>query len=87
MFYATPTGAIRAVSYEDTPTFRVLKTIELFQWPTLTTPGPARTYDVSRDAKRFLMIKEGDGRSNAQLASISVVLNWVEELKAKLPSK
>lgn len=76
-----------AVSFDDTTTFKILKTVKLFDWPTLATPGPARTYDVSRDGQRFLMIREGDvDRPNAQALSISVVLNWVEELKAKLPS-
>jgi hypothetical protein len=77
-----------AVSFTDTPTFKILKTVKLFDWPTLATPGPGRTYDVSRDGQRFLMIKEGDAsRPNASAMSISVVLHWVEELKGKLPSK
>jgi len=86
LFYATMSGAIMAVSFDDTQAFKVLKTVKLFDWPSISVPGPARTYDVSRDGQRFLMIKEGDaGRPNAPSATISVVLNWVEELKAKLP--
>ncbi len=35
----------------------------------------------------FLMIKEGTADGNAPLPSMTVVLNWTEELKAKLPVK
>jgi serine/threonine-protein kinase len=46
-----------------------------------------RSYDISRDGKRFPMIKfdEGADSSNAPpLPSVHVVLNWVEELKARV---
>ena len=48
--------------------------------------GRSRTYDVSRDGQRFLMIKENAGSSegNAPPASMIVVQNWFEELKAKV---
>ncbi len=46
-------------------------------------------YDVSRDGQKFLMIK--DAPSGGERASapdnLVVVLNWVEELKARVPSK
>lgn len=39
-------------------------------------------YDVSPDGQRFVMIKDelGSGRLN-------IVLNWFEELKARVPTK
>ena len=41
-----------------------------------------RTYDVSPDGKRFLMIKDASTPSQASApTSIVVVRNWVEELK------
>jgi hypothetical protein len=43
---------------------------------------PGRTYDLSPDGKRFLMIKQaaqnGGDASNSQLV---VVLNWTDELR------
>jgi hypothetical protein len=47
--------------------------------------GTHRTYDLSPDGQRFLMIKENAGSSegNAPPASMIVVQNWFEELKAK----
>jgi hypothetical protein len=46
--------------------------------------GLARTSDVSRD-ERFLMIKENDARANdrSPSSSIVVVVNWLQELRAR----
>jgi hypothetical protein len=51
--------------------------------------GTNRTYDVSPDGQRFLMIKEnaGSGERDAPPASMVVVQNWFEELKAKVAGK
>ena len=47
-----------------------------------------RDYDVSPDGKRFLMLKEhAAGGAGAATASMIVVLDWVEELKARVPGK
>jgi serine/threonine-protein kinase len=45
--------------------------------------GQGRTYDVTRDGQRFLMIREGS--TDAAAAKIIVVQNWTEELKRLLP--
>ena len=76
-----------AVPIETTPTFSQGTAVKLFDWPTIAVPGLARTYDVSRDGQRFLMIKEPGTDQGAALATISVVVNWGEELKGKLPKK
>jgi serine/threonine-protein kinase len=48
-----------------------------------------RAYDVSEDGQRFLMIKEVDAARSADedLASMVLVMNWVEELQARLPGR
>ncbi len=47
-----------------------------------------RTYDVSRDGQRFLMIKESaGGTESAPPPSLVVVQNWLEELKRLVPAK
>ena len=46
-----------------------------------------RAYDVSPDGQRFLMIKDDAERSAAPpLATMVVVLDWLQELKARLPT-
>jgi serine/threonine-protein kinase len=47
--------------------------------------GEGRTYDVSPDGRRFLMIKESDGDASAP-RNIVLVQNWTEELKRLVPS-
>jgi hypothetical protein len=43
-----------------------------------------RTYDVSADGRRFLMIKQGGG-DEAAPRNLVVVQNWFEELKRVVP--
>ncbi len=54
-----------------------------------TTRGyDLRSYDVSADGQRFLMLKETAGASAAApLPPMTVVLNWIEELKSRVPAK
>ena len=49
--------------------------------------GAGRSYDISPDGQRFLMIKEGGADGTAAPASIIVVQHWVEELKRLVPTK
>jgi hypothetical protein len=44
--------------------------------------GAARAYDVSADDQRFLTIKSESGNEREE---VRVVLNWLEELKQKVP--
>ena len=48
-----------------------------------------RFYDISRDGQRFVLIKDPPqtNQAAAQGQSLVVVLNWVEELKAKAGAK
>jgi serine/threonine-protein kinase len=48
-------------------------------------PGSERGYDVAPDG-RFVMI-ENEPNGNTTSASIVVVLNWTEELRARMPAK
>ena len=46
------------------------------------------SYDVSPDGRRFLMIKEGGVTDPLSVRQeLIVVLNWLEELKARVPTK
>jgi serine/threonine-protein kinase len=53
------------------------------------TPQTGRTYDVSGDDKRFLLIKDAPLTSSSAPppSQLVVVLNWLEELKARVPAK
>ncbi|MGH9256636.1 MAG: hypothetical protein ACRD3C_18910, partial [Vicinamibacterales bacterium] len=44
----------------------------------------ARSYDISPDGKRFLLIEAPN--TGTQAAALTVVLNWTEELKRLAPN-
>jgi hypothetical protein len=46
---------------------------------------PYRTYDLSPDGKQFLFIEETTPPTQV-FSRINVVVNWFEELKAKVPA-
>ena len=48
-------------------------------------PNPARHYDVSRDGRRFLMLKERATDVTATPASLIVVQHWFEDLDVRMP--
>ena len=84
-------SALMAAAVQLTPTFSFGNPTALFESPTLLLDGRSvgtmtgRTYDVARDG-RFLMIKKnaGSSESKAPPASMIVVQNWFEELKARV---
>ena len=46
-----------------------------------------RTYDISPDGQRFLMMKEGGGSEQATAPiNLIVVQNWDQELKRLVPT-
>jgi Tol biopolymer transport system component len=88
-------SSIMAVTVQLTPTFTTGTPTKLFDAPSIrldgrftTDGGTRRAFDVSRDGQRFLMIKENavSSEGSALPASMIVVQNWLEELKAKLPA-
>ncbi len=83
LFYLGRGGAMMSASIEGGSTFRAGTPIQLFEGRYLAFGAAAgRSYDVSPDGQRFLMIKAG-GASDETSAprSIIVVQNWFEELK------
>jgi len=83
LFYVTAVG-LMTVPIETTTAFSIGKARKLLDdryfFGSVYFQG--RTYDISPDGRRFLMIKPvaevGDDSSNSQVV---VVLNWTEELK------
>lgn len=49
------------------------------------TPNLGRTYDVSPDGHRFLMIKELIRDTSGPAPQLNIVLNWLDELKQRVP--
>ena len=94
LFYLAPKGALMGVRVElvrhgGRPRRRPssMGSTCLAEHP-CGAPFLTRTYDVSPDGKRFLMIKDAGVVAPAVApASIVVVQNWPEELKRLVPTK
>ena len=86
LFYLSSAGALMRVGVERGPTWAASTPTKLLNEGYFTVPGgnPGRTYDVSPDGQRFLMIKAG-GSDQAAAPQIVVVQNWFEELTRLVP--
>ena len=91
LFYLAPTGALMRVGVERGDTWAATVPVQLLEARYFTGTSRAalgRTYDVSPDGRRFLMIKPDAGEdSTAAPTSLVVVQNWFEELKRLVPTK
>jgi DNA-binding winged helix-turn-helix (wHTH) protein/Tol biopolymer transport system component len=86
LFYRDFDGAMLAASVALTPTFAPGPVVKLFESANYFGSGSSlsgRTYDLSLDGSRFLMIKQQVTPGEA--ATLVVVLNWFEELKRLVP--
>ena len=78
LFFVNRTS-IMAVTVQLTPTFSAGNPTKLFDAPSILLDGrfigtgTQRTYDVSRDGQRFLMIKENAGSSEGNAPPASMI--------------
>ena len=75
-----------AVPVKTQPSFELGKPQLLFEAPYQQSTVNGALYDVSRDGQRFLMLKPVASEA-AAATQITVVQNWFEELKQKVPVK
>jgi serine/threonine-protein kinase len=89
LFYRDPNGAVMSVPVGPGATWSMGAPVQLFEGTSFLVAGSltfnARTYDVSPDGRRFLMIKNVEGPATSSQARIVFVQNWFEELKVKVP--
>jgi serine/threonine-protein kinase len=82
--------ALMAATVQTKPAFSVGNPTRLFDAQSRILDGrllgnTGRTFDVSRDGQRFLMLKDTADAADSALPSIVVVQNWFEELLARVP--
>jgi protein kinase-like protein/WD40 repeat protein len=89
LFYVSPTGGVMRINVPHGSIPSATSPVLLLNKGYLTvTPGnTGRSYDVSRDGQRFLMIKEGIPNENAARPQIVVVQHFDQELKRLVPAK
>jgi serine/threonine-protein kinase len=85
LFYVDLAGALMSASIELSPSPSLGRVTKLFDWDRPPRGPSGRTYDVSPVDGRFLMIERAAGSGGT--IEISVVLNWMEELKRLVPVK
>ena len=90
LFYLAPGGELMAVPVQTEPTFAPGNGEVVFEGPYLEvgieTGSSVRTYDISPDGQRFLMIKQdAQAEDGSPPAEITVVLNWHQELLERVP--
>jgi serine/threonine-protein kinase len=93
LFYIAPSGGVQndptnrvdgmltAVPIEPGVEFRFGAGVPLFNVGRYVAAGHTRSYDVSRDRKRFLFLRQ---QTLSTTPDVVVVINWFEELKARM---
>ena len=89
LLYVSPAGALMRIGVERAPSWAATTPTQLIKEGYFTISGVyiARTYDVSPDGQRFLMIKNSGADQTAAPPSLIVVQHWGEELKRLVPVK
>src|SRR5258705_5585545 len=90
LFYVALTGALMRVGVERAPSWAATTPTLLVKERPFSNPIAriGRTYDISSDGQRFLMINEdGGSEQTAAPPQIIVVQHWIEELKRLVPTK
>ena len=83
LFYLSRGGELMAVRVQTEPSFAPGNAQVVFGGRTLA-PALGRSYDISPDGKRFLMIKEPT--RDASSTEIILVQNWFQELERLVPT-
>ena len=83
LFFLDASGALFAAEIQTSGAFSTGNPRKILDGRFFTDAG-GRTYDVSRDGQRFLMVKEPQpSELTSTSPRIVVVVNWFEELKAR----
>jgi len=85
LFYIAPQGELMAIPVRTERAFTFGNAETLLQGRIYLSIELGRTYDISPDGKRFLMIKEADDAGLSE-PKLILVENWVEELKRLVPT-
>ena len=84
LFYVDLNGGMMAASVKLSPSLSLGRVTKLFDWEKPPRGTSGRRYDISPVDGRFLMTKPATAGSDGAI-NISVVLNWFEELRERVP--
>jgi Tol biopolymer transport system component len=86
LFFRRPDGRLMAVSIKPRSGFTWENPTVVVNHAYFAASGPGRSYDVSPDGARFLMIKAAD-ESTAARPQLEFVQNFSDELKRLVPTR
>jgi eukaryotic-like serine/threonine-protein kinase len=88
-YYQIDAARLVAVRVDTQPTFSFGDPVPLPVERMIQGVATARRYDIMPDGQRFLVIlpEAPSGNQPRRTQQINVVLNWFEELKARVPAK
>src|SRR5207249_4405261 len=86
LFYVDLNGGMMAASVKLSPSLTLGRVTKLFDWEKPPRGVSGRPYDISLVDGRFLVTKPAVKGSDGMI-DISVVLNWLEELRQRVPVK
>ena len=81
LFYRTADNNLIAVQVVREPAFSLGTQRRLFSVARYQPDALSRSYDVTRDDQRFVMIRQEVGEDEGELI---LVLNWLEEVKREV---
>jgi serine/threonine-protein kinase len=87
LFYDSGRGSLMVVSVADAATFTFGNPTKMFDGQYYSSPSAGRTFDVSPDGQKFLMIKEATADGRRSTANMVVVLDWFDELRQRMAVK
>ena len=83
IFYLAPDGKLMAVPVDTTKGVTLGKPQVLFDASKFFFGAVGRNYDVSKDGKRFIMVKDVAATGETRMNPLTIVLNWTERFRAK----
>ena len=89
LFYFLQPGIMMSIPVETGASFKKAGTPRVLFKGEYMSLQDRTQYSVTRDGRRFLMIKDASAKPGNAAAptQINVVLNWLEELKKRVPKK
>ena len=87
LFYVPGPGGFESVSVTTQPTFTFGNPVAAPRPFGPSAPAARRLYDITPNGKFVGLVPAGQADSGATAPIIQVVINWTEELKARVPTK
>lgn len=85
LFYIGASGGLYSVPVQATTTgFSSGSPTRLFDLTDLGNSYNGRPYDPARDGQRFIALRNVDAQTGQAAQPLVVVVNWIEEVKARL---